>query len=198
MKSFYFKQVPSVNKYIFRLTKSFLVRMLSMVFLMALGNQVFAQVSGNAPATLNLPITNGTNIQWYKDGTAISGANATSYSATAAGVYYAKYDDPSACTGRSTTTITLATLPTADLGITIAPVTQTSNKGETQGYLITVTNNGPNTAPNATVNVPIPNGRTFLSAQVSQGTYDSGTKIWTVGSLANGASATMTFNISVN
>lgn len=201
MKSFYFQQYPpsvnGVKKHVFRSVSPF-VRLISMMFLMVFGNQLSAQVSGNAPATLNLPITNGTNIQWYKDGAIVSGANATNYSATAAGVYYAKYDDPSACTGRTTMTITLTVVPTADLSLTATPLTMSSNKGETQQYLITVTNSGPNTAPNATVSVPIPNGRTFLAAQASQGTYDSGTKIWTVGSLANGANATMVLSLQVD
>ena len=201
MKSFHFQQYPpSVNggkKHVFRLVSPFM-RLISMLFLVVFGNQLPAQVSGNAPATLSLPITNGANIQWYKDGAAISGANSTNYAATAAGVYYAQYDDPSACTGRSTMTITLTVLPTADLSVSAVPTTLTSNKGEIQQFTVTVTNNGPNTAPNATVSVPIPNGRTFLSAQPSQGTYDSGTKIWTVGSLAYGANATMVLSLQVD
>lgn len=169
-----------------------------LIFCVLLPSVSHAQATGNAPATLILPIQNGTNIQWYKDGAAISGANATTYAATTAGVYYAKYDDPAACTGRSTTTITLTVVPSADLSITATPLTLTSNKGEIQQYLITVTNNGPDTAPNATARILIPSGRTFLTAVPSQGSYDGGTQIWTVGSLANGASATMTWSLRVD
>jgi uncharacterized repeat protein (TIGR01451 family) len=160
--------------------------------------RAYAQATGQAPATLALPIQNGTNIKWYKDGVIISGATSTTYSATTAGTYYAQYDDPSACTGRSTISIVLTLGGTSDLGLTVTPLTLTSNKGETQQYLITVTNNGPSAATNATVKVPIPIGRSFLAAQTSAGSYDGGTQIWTVGPLANGANATMTLSIKID
>lgn len=37
----------------------------------------------------------------------------------------------------------------------------------------------------------LPAGTSFVSANPSQGTYDEGTGIWTVGTLASGATATL-------
>jgi hypothetical protein len=37
----------------------------------------------------------------------------------------------------------------------------------------------------------LPAGLTFVSSTPSQGTYDSATGLWTVGSIANGATATL-------
>ena len=86
----------------------------------------------------------------------------------------------------------------ADLSIAVSPNSLTKNGGETATYTITVTNNGPNTATNAIVKVSIPQGRTFLSAQLSQGSYDSNTEQWTIGILPNGSNATITISIGVN
>ncbi len=64
------------------------------------------------------------------------------------------------------------------------------NVGQTGTFTITVTNNGPNTAQNVQVNDPVPTG--FTAGTPSTGTYIG--NIWTIPSLANGASATLTFN----
>lgn len=160
--------------------------------------QAVAQASGAFPATLNVGTAGATGITWYKDNTLIAGETSSSYSATAVGTYYAKYTDP--VTSQKCTSITMALVaaPTSDLGLSITPLTQTHNKGESQVYSIVVTNNGPDAAPNAVVKVPIPKGRTYLAAQPTQGSYDAGTKLWTIGNMANGATATMTLTIQVD
>ena len=55
--------------------------------------------------------------------------------------------------------------------------------------MVTATNNGPNTATGVQVTDKIPAGLTFNSYTASQGTYNSSTGIWNVGTLINGASA---------
>jgi hypothetical protein len=55
---------------------------------------------------------------------------------------------------------------------------------------ITVTNNGPD-AGTANVSFPVPPGMTLVSAAPGQGSYDPNTGTWTVGTLANGATATL-------
>src|SRR5262249_31482223 len=55
--------------------------------------------------------------------------------------------------------------------------------GGTVTFTITLTNNGPSTATNAAVSDLLPAGLVFVSAMASQGTYDSATGVWTVGTL---------------
>lgn len=157
-----------------------------------------AQMQGQYPATLNLGIAGATNITWYKDNIVIAGATASTYSVTTAGTYYAKYTDPVTTNKCTSITVALVSAPTSDLGVTVSPLTLTSNKGENQVYSIVATNNGPALAPNAVVKVPIPKGRTLIRAVPTQGTYDGTTKLWTIGSMANAATATMTLTIKVD
>ncbi len=59
-------------------------------------------------------------------------------------------------------------------------------------YTFIIRNLGPSTATNVVVTDPFPAGLVFVSAAVpSQGTYDPARSIWTVGTLANGAVATL-------
>ena len=73
-------------------------------------------------------------------------------------------------------------------------MTKTSNSpvnvGQTGTFTITITNNGPNSAQNVQVTDPVPNG--FNLGSISAGTYVG--NVWTISSLANGATATLTFN----
>lgn len=70
--------------------------------------------------------------------------------------------------------------------------------GSTVTFQIVVTNDGPATATNVQLTDQVPAGLTFTGATLSQGTYSNGTGIWSVGSLANGASATLVLNATVN
>ena len=86
---------------------------------------------------------------------------------------------------------------TANLQINpVAHVTMTKtgngplNVGQTGTFTITITNNGPNDAQNVQVTDTIPSG--FTLGSFSMGTYDG--NVWTIPLLANGASATLTFN----
>jgi uncharacterized repeat protein (TIGR01451 family) len=59
-------------------------------------------------------------------------------------------------------------------------------------YTFTVHNLGPSTATGVVVSDPFPPGLVFVSASTpSQGTYNPAQGIWTVGTLANGAFATL-------
>jgi trimeric autotransporter adhesin len=63
------------------------------------------------------------------------------------------------------------------------------NVGQQFNYIITATNNGPGTATGVVVTDKLPAGLTFNGFTASQGTYNSATGIWNVGTLVEGASA---------
>ena len=89
----------------------------------------------------------------------------------------------------------LGAVKNSNLGVTVSPATATANKGETVTYTVTVNNAGPDADTNVKIQVPLPGGKTFVSAVASQGSYAPDTKLWSIGSLANGASVTMTYTI---
>ena len=69
--------------------------------------------------------------------------------------------------------------------------------GQEYYYTINLTNNGPNSASGVTVNDPIPSGLTFNSYTSTAGTsYNSATGVWTIGTLANGATDTLTLYVT--
>ena len=80
---------------------------------------------------------------------------------------------------------------TADLRVTKTASTTTPNVGSNTTFTITVTNVGPDAATNVAVSDPLPIGLTFVSATPSQGTYNSATGAWMVGSIPASASRTL-------
>ncbi len=86
--------------------------------------------------------------------------------------------------------VLLDTAQRADLAITKSAAPANPNVGQNVTYTITVTNNGPNNATGIEVNDFPPSGTTYVSDD-GAGAYNSGSGIWTVGALANGASAVL-------
>jgi len=86
----------------------------------------------------------------------------------------------------------------ADIGI--SKIVDDSSPIEGQGivYTVIVSNNGPKNATNLQIIDQIPTGLTFVSSTPSIGTYNNSTGIWDIGTLANGAQATLVLNVSVN
>lgn len=82
-----------------------------------------------------------------------------------------------------------------DLEVTITPGTEASAQGEVQTFTVMVTNNGPITAPDAEVKIPIPNSRELILANPSAGSYSGSDGVWSVGQLTNGQSATLNITI---
>jgi uncharacterized repeat protein (TIGR01451 family) len=72
--------------------------------------------------------------------------------------------------------------------------------GDTVTFVITVTNNGGDDATNVSLTDALPAGLTATTnnGSVSAGSYDSGTGVWTIASLADGASATLTIEGTVD
>jgi uncharacterized repeat protein (TIGR01451 family) len=64
-------------------------------------------------------------------------------------------------------------------------------------FTITVRNSGPGVANNVMVRDLLPQGLTFVSAQPSQGTYNSNTGIWNIGMLAINQTVTLAITATV-
>ena len=87
-------------------------------------------------------------------------------------------------------------IPAADLVTvkTLASGDATPDEGDTVTFDITVTNSGPDGATNVSLMDLLPAGltATAVNGTVTQGSYDAVTGIFTIGSLASGATATLT------
>jgi uncharacterized repeat protein (TIGR01451 family) len=70
--------------------------------------------------------------------------------------------------------------------------------GDSVSFTITVTNFGPQNATGVKVSDKLPDGLSFLSADVAQGTYDPDSGLWTLGVLPDQASAAMTLQARVD
>ncbi len=64
-------------------------------------------------------------------------------------------------------------------------------------FSVVATNNGPDGATGVVVNDLLPAGYVYVTSSATQGSYASGTGVWTVGSLASGASATLSITATV-
>ena len=83
--------------------------------------------------------------------------------------------------------------PTADLSI-VKTASESVAAGGTLAYTLSVSNSGPSSAASVTVSDPLPAGMTHVSSSASQGTCSlaASTVTCALGSLANGATATVT------
>lgn len=99
---------------------------------------------------------------------------------------------------RADLVITSPVAGTADLSMTKTVSNATPANGASISYTLAVTNSAASgaTATGITVSDPMPAGFAFVSA-TGTGSYNAGTGIWTVGSLAPGASATITITGTV-
>ncbi len=84
----------------------------------------------------------------------------------------------------------------ADIAVTKTSDNLAPKVGETFNFTMTVTNNGPCEASGLQVTDSLPAGLTYVSSTPSTGTYTSGTGVWDIGALANGATATLTIGVS--
>src|SRR5262245_49185588 len=86
----------------------------------------------------------------------------------------------------------------ADIAVGKTVSNPTPTVGTQVTYTVTATNNGPANATGVVVTDVLPNGLAFVSSTASQGTYASATGLWSVGTVANGATATLTITATVN
>ncbi|MDC6366114.1 MULTISPECIES: gliding motility-associated C-terminal domain-containing protein [Flavobacteriaceae] len=88
--------------------------------------------------------------------------------------------------------VTLNPVPIVDISITQSANDLTPNVGDQIIFTITVANDGPSEATNVVVTDFLPSGYAFVNATPSAGSYNPLIGSWLVGSLANGASETLT------
>ena len=83
---------------------------------------------------------------------------------------------------------------------TLASGNSNPAEGDIVTFEIEVTNDGPDTATNVSLTDLIPAGLTATVANggISQGTYNATTGLWSIGTLANGESATLTLQGTVD
>ena len=85
----------------------------------------------------------------------------------------------------------------ADIRLTKTVSNSNPAVGTNVTFTITAHNNGPDDTTALQVTDLLPAGLTFVSATPSQGSYVSGTGVWDIGVLANGASATLQLTATV-
>ena len=86
----------------------------------------------------------------------------------------------------------------SNLGVTKIVDNSTPDEGEIITYTDTLANAGPYEATNVFLTDTLPVSLTLVYSGSTQGTYDSGSGLWTVGSLSNGASAILTLTAQVD
>ena len=85
----------------------------------------------------------------------------------------------------------------ADLSMSKSVSNPTPNVGDTVTFTIVLSNAGRNTAGNVTVTDLLPAGLTFVSANPSQGTFVSGSGLWSVGTVIMGTPQTLQIQATV-
>jgi len=148
---------------------------------------------GGITVTLDTDVSNGT-LSLNTDGTYTYVPN-TNFNGTDEFTY--QVCDTDGDCDIATVTITVIPVLSADLVISKTVDNATANVGDNVIFTISVTNNGPSDATGTAVTDQLPNGYTYVSDN-SGGTYDSGTGVWTVGNLANGANASLEITATVN
>ncbi len=94
-------------------------------------------------------------------------------------------------------TVVVPVTASADIVVDKTVDNSTPNVGETITFTVGATNTGPSDATGVRITDALPSGLAFASATPSQGSYDASTGNWDVGSLANGANATLDIVASV-
>jgi uncharacterized repeat protein (TIGR01451 family) len=86
-----------------------------------------------------------------------------------------------------------------DLSVTKTVNNATAMSGSNVIYTVTVQNQaGYSTATDVVLKDLLPSGETFVCATPSQGTYTASTGIWSIGTLAAGSTATLTYTATIN
>ena len=168
--------------------------------------------AGSTGATITTDDTNPASLKWTVDRLDKNESVTLTFNATVnssgnytntAEVTKSDQPDPDSTPGNGDTneddyaSATVTYEPEADLSLSKSVSPTSAGPGDAVTFTLTVTNSGPNDATNVEVTDQLPSGYTFVSSNPSQGTYNNTTGVWTVGSLANGANATLSISATV-
>jgi uncharacterized repeat protein (TIGR01451 family) len=150
-------------------------------------------------------VANGTslNYQWRNGTTAITGATtstltinnattadaSTSYNVIVSGT----------CAPNDTSDFITLVVNTCSVDLSVVKTSSSlvPSVGTTVQFTIVVTNNSTQNATNVSVDETLQSGFSYVSSTTSTGTFNTTTGIWTIGTLASGASETMTITAAV-
>ncbi|MDH3589245.1 MAG: DUF11 domain-containing protein, partial [Gammaproteobacteria bacterium] len=110
------------------------------------------------------------------------------------------YNDALTASGGPGTTMDTTTVASASADLVLGSSVSDSTPAELQAitYTITLTNNGPDTATNITVNIPQPAGVTFGLGSPDLGTWLPASHDWQIASLPAAGTATLTLPASAD
>lgn len=146
--------------------------------------------TGSAVGTL-------TNVATNDDSCGLQSLSAVTV--TSGTTYRIQVDGFGNATGNFTLSWSFAATVTADLSLTQTVSSTTPQSGARVDYTLTVTNSSSSTATASGIQVTdVLNSSLIYRSQSGTGTYNSATGIWSVGSLAPGASATMIITVANN
>lgn len=83
----------------------------------------------------------------------------------------------------------------ADVAVLVSVDNASPNVGDTVMFTVTVVNGGPDTATNVSVRDELPSGLQFIASISSQGTYNSSSGVWTVGTVSVGGGGVQTLRL---
>jgi uncharacterized repeat protein (TIGR01451 family) len=89
-------------------------------------------------------------------------------------------------------------IPSADLAVTKTVNNSEPNESGIVIYTVVVTSNGPDTATGVQITDLLPTGVAFAGSSAAQGSYNSGSGVWSVGTLTNGQSTNLVLIATVN
>jgi len=128
------------------------------------------------------------NFAYLNYDTKVTGSNAN-FNTTAAVINNGQYVDPNPNNDLSWAMTNVSA--SSHVAITQTANPTTINNGDSTTFTVTATNQGPDTVTNLKITNTL-NRLTYQSYSTLTGTYDSATGVWTIPTLANGATATLT------
>ncbi len=160
-------------------------------------NQVIFDLGAGATATTGGTLAIGASTSISFNVTINSNVAANTVVTNQATINYTGVTTAFAFTSLSTAAGFTVVNSIADLGLTKTVSNPTPNVGDSITFTVTATNNGPGPGSGITVNDLLPSGLQLTNAITSQGAYTGTTGLWTIGTLANGASAVLTIVATV-
>jgi uncharacterized repeat protein (TIGR01451 family) len=160
------------------------------------GDPSFSQGTGDTQNWSVGTLPSGASATWTRTVTVLAGGNSYLMSA----LLWDSFPDDNGAEYPNEASQFVMPLSVADIEVAAVASTLAPNAGDTITFTVTVTNHGPATATGVQVKDPALSGFVddpLAAAIASHGTYSAATRKWTVGTLASGASATLTRRVRV-